>query len=287
MDVSYGITNADGSFALREDAVVALAMGDTMQTSRTGRAYLRLEDAVEILILPETQVEILESVQIESGEARLRLAINGHATFRIDENSSQAAALEIMTQQSTVRAVEGWFAVWSNLEGGDVVTVASGSIEVETSAERSLVSVGDGALIRDRRVEIIPMEAPYNGSKLVGMVDGCNGRVDSLLPALNIRAGTTLGYAEIGYVDNGVALRLMGRTVDGLWYRVQRFSGFGWVLANAVETECALREYPNIYGETNRELFDVEGIELVLLTPFYGNFESDPWFYRWLEAPAP
>jgi hypothetical protein len=284
-DVSYSIVSAARNFVLREDAIIALAAGDTMETSRTGRAYLRMGDALEVLVLPSTRIEIVASLTIATDNARLNIGVDGNAIFRFNDASQQSVALSITTEQRTFRANEGWFALWSNLEGGDVVTVASGSVDVVTATDTQTIRVEEGMLARDGSIRIVAMEPPYNGSRLVGIADGCNGRVNSVLPNLNIRAGTTLGYAEIGFVNDGASLRLIGQTVDGLWYRIQRFSGFGWVLANAIETDCVLPEYPNIYGESNRELFNVEGIELVLLTPFYGNFESDPWFYRWLEAP--
>lgn len=286
-DVSYSIRSAARDFVLREDAVVALATGDTMETSHTGRAYLRLGDALEVLVLPSTYIEIVTSEWIDQDNARLDIRVEGNAIFRFSDARQQSVALSIITDQSTVHATEGWFALWSNLEGGDVVTVAAGTVDVEASSGVRSIGAGEGMLAREDGIDFVAMDTPYNGSRLVGIVDGCDGRVSTLLPNLNIRAGTTLGYAEIGFVNDGASLLLVGRTVDSLWYRIQRYSGFGWVLANAVETNCSLVEYPNIYGESNRELFDVEGIEIVLLTPFYGNFESDPWFYRWREAPAP
>ncbi len=285
-DVVYSIASAERSFTLLEDAVFALAAGDTLTTGRGGRVYVRLEDALEILVLPNTHIEIVASEVAEPESIRLLVRIDGSAIARFSDLRQTQVVLEIEADHSTIRADEGWFAVWSNLENGDVVTVAQGNLRVEALGRTEVISPEDAIRVDRSSLNVIQVQPPYNGARVIGIIDGCDGRVQSLLPLLNIRAGTTLGYAEIGFLDNGAQIRIMGRTTDGNWYRIQRFSGFGWVLSSAVQTDCVPPEYPNLYGENNRELFNVEGIELVLLTPFYGSFESDPWFYRWLEPPT-
>jgi uncharacterized protein YgiM (DUF1202 family) len=284
-DVTYSIVSAQRRFTLREDAQIALRAGDTLTTERYGRAYLRFADSLELLILPNSTIEIIASQDTDSDEKLLSLRLTGIAIARYGADSDDVV-LEIETSRAALRTAGGWFAMWSNYSESDAITVAEGRVEVIESARSQMVTAGEGLLINDGESTPVALEAPYNGARVIGIVDGCDGRVSSTLPELNIRAGTSLGYTEIGFINNGASLRLVGRTIDGIWYRIQRFSGFGWVLASAVETDCVLPEYPNLYGEDNRELFDVEGIELVLLTPFYGNFDSDPWFYRWLEAPS-
>jgi hypothetical protein len=286
-EVTYTISNATRGYTPREDAVIALRAGDTLATARYGRAYLRFVDTVEILLLPNSSLEIIASRVDEADEYLLRMRLVGNAVVRFIDASSASVLLELIANQSTIRTRQGWFSFWSDFESSDVVTVASGNIAVSTYFGDELVSAAEGLRINLSGVHKAAMDAPYNGARLIGEVVGCEGRVRSLLPNLNIRAGTSLGYAEIGFVNNNALLRIVGRTADGVWYRIQRFSGFGWVLASAVETTCVPPLYPNLYGENNRELFDVEGIELLMLNPFYGTFESDPWFYRWLETTAP
>jgi hypothetical protein len=285
--VTYSIVSGVGTFALREDTVVAVTAGDTLTTDRDGRVYLLFADQLEVLLLPNSRLEVLENRGTPETGLVLRLRLEGHIVSRNVSSQPDMLQLEVLIRETVVRSNDGWFALWSDIEGGVVATVSDGMVTVETGAESQSLTRGQGMTMIADDVRVTAMDRPYNGARLVGLISGCDGQVEIVTDVLNIRAGTTPGYTVIGYLDDGATVRLMGVTESGVWYRIQRYSGFGWVLANGVRTDCPLPEYPNQFGENNRELFNVETIELDLLTPFYGTFESDVWFYRWLQNPSP
>jgi len=283
--VTYSIVSGGGTFALREDTVVAVTAGDTLTTDRDGRVYLRFGEHLEVLLLPNSRLEVLENRGSPETGLGLRLRLDGHIVSRNMSAQQDVLQLEVQIRESVISSDDGWFALWSDIEGGVVATVTDGTIIVETGLEREELTSGQGMTIIGDDVRVTTMDRPYNGARLVGLISGCNGQVEIVTDVLNIRAGTTPGYTVIGYLEDGAIVRLMGVTESGVWYRIQRYSGFGWVLANGVRTDCPLPLYPNQFGENNRELIDVEAIELDLLTPFYGAFGDDLWFYRWLENP--
>ncbi|MDX2139006.1 MAG: SH3 domain-containing protein [Chloroflexota bacterium] len=283
--VTYTIVSGVGTFTLREDTVVAVTAGDTLTTDREGRVYLRFGEQLEMLLLPNSRLEVLENRGSPATGLGLRLRLDGHIVSRNASAQQEELQLELLVRDSVVRSDDGWFALWSDIEGGIVATVAGGTVIVETDTERQELMIGQGMTIIGENVRVTPMDHPYNGARLVGLLSGCDGQVEILTDVLNIRAGTTPGYSVIGYLEDGATVRLIGVTESGVWYRIQRYSGFGWVLANGVQTDCSPPEYPNQFGENNRELINVEAIELDLLTPFYGAFGEDVWFYRWLENP--
>ncbi len=285
----FSLAGTDGVRALSENSVFAITTGDAVQTDRRGRALLTFADSLELLLLPESRLTVLANERLRDGTYALRLRIDGHSVQRLHTSESTRLLLTIETERGTARARRGWFALWSSLERATVITVAEGSVDFLPIWGQPLYTAdaARGMVVGLSSAEIIPISPPYNGARMIGLSSTCEGVVRAQEGVLNIRAGTSLGYAVIGDLRLGARVRIMGVTEDRVWYRVQRFSGFGWTLTSGIEADCPnLTIYPNLSGEANRELFDVEPVELELLAPFYGQLEDDLWFYRWPEPPG-
>jgi len=268
----------------REDVVLAVTAGGVLETDRSGRILLTFADDLQLLLLPSSRLAVLGNRRADDGSFQLRLRVDGHSVQRFDPASTQRIRLLIETERGEARAGRGWFALWSNLERSTVITVAEGNVDFLPTWGLPLYSAqdGEGIVAELDTARIIDLTSPYNGARMIGLASDCEGRVQLAGGVLNIRAGTSVGYAIIGDVLNGATVRIMGITEDGIWYRIQRYSGFGWLLTSGVRADCPdLPVYPNLSGENNRELFDVEQAEIDLLAPFYGQFDDDVWFYRW------
>jgi hypothetical protein len=285
--VNEGVTillgGTQGGRTLREDASFPLTAGDILTTDRSGRALLEFGTGVEILVLPNSTVTVLANQQVENRWS-LRLALEGQTVQRVRLDDAASYTLEIELPTGIAQSSGGWYAVWTVLEGRSVITLQNGALTFVQGADVTPLERAQGLLATETGVSVETFDdAPYNGAALIAQLEGCDAQVTAPGGALNVRAGTSVGYAVIGDLNTGTIVRLMGRTVDGNWLRVQRFSGFGWALASGITTECELPVYPNLSGEANLEMTFVEAIEVELMTPFYGTFESNPWLYRWLE----
>lgn len=277
--VTMQLVGTQDALPLREGAVVALRAGDVLRTDRQGRVLLMVGDALEMLLLPISTLEIATS-QVGEGEYQLVMRLTGQSIQRFTDAPTQSLTLELVAGEVVINADDGWFGAWSFVENSSIVTVAEGEVEIASNRETITLAAGDGARADLTTIEVTTFPPPLSAARLIGFTEGCDGTVRTPLPALNIRAGTSLGYAEIGYVEDGQPVTLLGRTQDGNWYRVQRYSGFGWMLASAIATDCIPPTYPSQYGEDNVEFFGIESVELDLLAPFFGTPETNLWFFR-------
>ena len=277
--VMMRLVSTEAMLPLREGAVFPLRAGDTLQTNRQGRVLLQVGDSLELLLLPNSTLEIVSSQSTDAGY-QVRLRLTGQSVQRFTRNTSQPVALELTAGEMVINATDGWFGAWSFVENSSIATVAQGEVEITSNQETVTLVAGDGARADLTTLEVTTFPPPLSAARLIGFTEGCAGMVRTPLPSLNIRAGTSLGYAIIGYVNDGQPITLLGRTEDGNWYRVQRYSGFGWMLASAISTECVPPTYPNQYGEDNVEFFGIEPIELELLEAFFGTPETNVWFFR-------
>jgi hypothetical protein len=277
--VTMQLVGTQDALPLREGAVFPLRAGDTLRTDRQGRVLLTFGDALEILLLPISTLEITTSQTGESGY-QLSARLAGQSIQRFADAPTQPLSLELVAGEVVINATDGWFGSWSFVENSSIVTVAVGEVEIASNGETMTLAAGDGARADLTTLEVTTFPSPLSAARLIGFTEGCEGTVRTPLDALNIRAGTSLGYAIIGYVNDGQPITLLGRTEDGNWYRVQRYSGFGWMLASAIDTDCTPPRYPNQYGEDNVEFFGIESIELELLAPFFGTPETNLWFFR-------
>ncbi len=266
--------NTEAWVALPENSESPFGVGDVLRTDETGRALLTFLDQIDLLILPESTYELLEFGN------ELDARINGYAVQRQTQTPRfRAYRLEVMgSAPLVVTSPAAWLAVWP-----DVVTVAEGEAKIITNDVEHTVTAGEGIrAVPGGEPDITPLESPLNAARLVGLLDGCPGEMDTVNNLnVNVRFGSDLRQGVIGNIPNATPVSVMGVNLSGTWYRIQAFSGFGWVQQPLVANTCAdLPILPDDQFERSIGIFEVLPLELALLEPFFGPPTSDLWFYR-------
>lgn len=268
---------------LISEALSPLGTGDAVRTDDRGRAYLSMLDTLEILVLPNSMLQI---EQLETpAEARLSLAaqLEGHMVQRL-QDAAAIASYHLETNDFSVTRPALHFALWSGFEESSVVTVFQGEAEISSDDMTSVVRANQGLRVESRSLLSLRYAPPLNAARLIGLLEGCKAQVRTGGDLrVNIRNGSGFGYDIIESRPNRAEVTLLGRNQDETWYRVQLLSGFGWVRSMLVDHQCTdLTLLPRINLEQNMRLYYVNPSELALLAPFYGSPANDWWFFRTL-----
>lgn len=268
---------------LPRDALAVIGIGDQVQTDSHGRALIRIEDSLDVLVMPETAVD-LTGYTFSDGQVQVQISVEGHVIVG-EAHGDLPVAITVNADQLVVYPA-GMTAIWTHYEGGDVLTVqgASSGYEVRGGGLHEL-NDGEGLYVDSSQVRIIPLKekaAFLHAAQLIGILFGCPAHVIRTGgEALNLRVAPGLSASAIGFAEENASVAVMGSTVSANWFRVQRFSGFGWMFGYYLDKTCAnLATYPNTAFERNLELRDVQPEEAQILEPFYGTPETNPWVYR-------
>jgi len=268
--------NTEQWFALPIDAELPFGAGDVLRTDGEGRAWLEFNADMRFLILPDTTLE-LNAFDPTHFAARIdgdSLQFVG-ANTDFTEFALEAGALTV-TQPAEM------FGVWARADSS-VLTVAQGDAFAHANNEDFTVPAASGLRVNaSGEVEAAEMESPFSAARLIGQLDGCPGVTQTVGELnVNVRVGPGFSFTVIGSIENGHEVRVMGINAAGTWYRIQAFSGFGWMQVPLVENTCTdLPVLPNNTIERNIGVWQVTQAELELLLPFYGAPEDDLWFYR-------
>ncbi len=259
--VSLRRTQTASFIQLPVGSVGPVGAGDTLRTDETGRALVTLSEGATIYLLPRTEV-VLNTVRDVNVRA-------GQAVFDVD-------APFIITGGSVRAEGEGQFLATPLhllFADGDAAFMAAGQ----------LVALMPGQGLRGESV--VDLVGTLNPSKIDGQLDGCAGQVVTEEGIrLRARLGPSLNYAQIGAVEDGDPVRLMGITEGGGWYRVQFRSGFGWMqrlAIEALERECAdIPTLPDTAFDIPNRVLNIADREVELLEPYYATPSDDGWFYQ-------
>lgn len=272
---------------LRRDAVAIVGVGDTIITNSRGRALVRFEDSLDVLIMPDTSLEILE-LALDRAVPMIHLRVVGNII--VDEPEGiPTPVLTIETERLTITPL-GTIGIWANYDNSDAVTVVeSGTRYTTRVGTGGRLGAGEGLLTDSIDISVIPLgqRAPFlHAAQLIANLRGCPARVVRTGgQALNVRVAPGLGNIPIGYVEENAPVAIMGMIPSGSWYRVQRFSGFGWMRSIYLAGDCTdLRTYPNTSVERNLDLLDLQPAEYELIQPFFGTPDTNPWVYRTFRA---
>lgn len=263
--------NTEAWLPLPEKSESPFGPGDALRTNAAGRALLTFLDQIDLLILPESTYELFDF------SPDITARISGYAVQR----GSPAGDYHLEVAGSAALVINraaASFAVWP-----DVVTVSDGEAEITVGGSTLTVAAGQGIrAVPGAAPDVSTLEPPFNAARLVGLLDGCPGAMNTVNNLnVNVRFGSDLQQGVIGNIPNKTPVRLMGVNQSGTWYRIQAFSGFGWVQQPLVANTCeALPVLRDDQFERSIGIFGVLPQEIALLEPFYGPPESDLWFYR-------
>jgi uncharacterized protein YraI len=294
--------NTDGWFPMRAGAQMAFGIGDSLRTDLSGRAWIEF-DGARALVLPAS----IFTIRDYPSTGIVDVEVSGRAIHEIAEDGIVYRVFEPMTAGLNVRAdAPALFATQARpyrrisllepLNRGQPSLIA-----VAAAAERPLEIGSSGAVERQfgagEGVFSLISGAPSPPQRLTGLlhfveVEILNTPVScaavarpTVAPRLVARIGPAEQYRSLGAIDFGVPLRIVGRTEDGLRYRIAYYSAYAWVVANGVALDpgCDPTALPVFSYETVELPLGVIAVtpeELPLLQPFYGTPTDDPWFYR-------
>lgn len=266
------LLNTDRWIGLSDGAVTAFGAGDVLRTNALGRLWLHFGENAHFLVLPNSELR-LDSYSTES----LEITFQGIGIFEAEAFSR----LEIHMQAIDVIAVEGNAALFSAPRQADVVTVAQGSTTVLSGEHESVIAMGEGFRDTDEGGTVNPITMPYSAARLIGELDGCTGIVDTgELQGVRVRTGAGRGYQQRGLIDNGAEAVLLGQTETSGWTRIQFASGFAWITAYSLQSDCVLPILPNDSPEEDlTRVVNADERELDLLAPYFGSPLFDGFFY--------
>jgi hypothetical protein len=279
--VTLQLDGAQNAPALPVGAQTLMAQGDTVQTGETGRALLLLADGTQILLLPESSVTLDDYRQTEAGWL-FSATVTG---FMAQQTGDNIAGYTLTLPDAEVTQAGEFFGVWAD-EGEDtVVTSVEGRVSLRVGDSNTAFDEGFGARVHDGGVAVLPMSAPYNAARLVGLLDGCDATVQTREnTGLLVRRGAGQGFERMALIADGEPVRVMATTEAGFWTRIQFLSGFGWMQTSALvygDCDAMLPTLPNETLETNdRRVLDMRPDEEAFIVPFFGNPLRDIWFYQ-------
>lgn len=280
-------TETSRPIRLRRDAVAVVGAGDSIFTNSRGRALIRFEDTIDVLVMPSTTLQIV-ALTLNGEGPQIRLNVDGNIVIGEAENEP-TPVITIETERLTVTP-SGAIGVWANFDDSDVITVVeSGTRYTTRVGTGGRLSAGDGLLMDDRGATVVSLDdyAPFlHAAQLIADLRGCPARVVRTGgQALNVRVAPGLGNVPIGYVEENAPVAIMGMIASGSWYRVQRYSGFGWMRSIYLDGGCTnLPTYPDTSVESNLDLLDLQPTEYELIQPFFGTPDTNPWVYRTFRA---
>lgn len=276
--------NTEAWLPLEQRAQMPIGAGDQLRTNLTGRGRLIFEEQGEVLLLPNSSLQLLTYAGAPL-ELRLRL-IQGYSVHQVP-SAAPALRYEVETSHFVITQPADLFAV-QKLRDSSSVVVAQGTAQVQAGAQAQQVVAGEGLRGDEQRQQSAALEGLPHFAQLEGQLDGCAGLVAAQSrDSLNVRAGPGEGYFAIGLVDNGETVQIVAQTPLGERYRVRYLSAFGWVIASGVITSCSdLPIVPYDAGERFVGVVQPEDRETALLQPFFGTLEDDPLFYgQYIQIP--
>lgn len=276
--------NTTRPLPLRAGAIAPLGAGDQVLTDADGRALVRFGEDSTLLLLPDSRYTVLVYGAGEGGEQVLDAALSGIAIQRVA--SPAQWQYQLQTDGLTVTQPSALFAVWALPDRFEGVVSASGDVTMTpTEAAPIEVLAGQGWLL-GYDAPPTPLQAPYLHPVPV-LIDAlaCVGTVSTGgSDGLRLRRGAALDYPIVGVLRDGQQVGIAGVTENGLWYRIQYQTGFGWLFSDLVTTDdpdCArLPVSPNLIGESNETVGRLTEDERGLVEPFYGTPRQNGVFYR-------
>jgi hypothetical protein len=262
---------------LPDNAIAPLGAGDQIRTDATGRTLIHFRDDSTLLLLPETAYT-LEEYSVDAGTIRLYARLDGAGLQTVNN----IANFRLEAFNMTITEAEGQFALWSDRFTPDSVTVATGHAMLQSATSITRLETGQGYRYQPHTPDVQAFEPPLNRARLIGVLDGCPGLVTTIeaTRGVLVRTGAGTGYQRRGLIEDDRTVPLLARTQSGFWTRIQYASGFGWVVSDAVTTDCDLPRLPDDTPEEDiRRAINADPRERELLRPFYGNPALDGWFY--------
>lgn len=275
--------NTQSWIPLRVGSTMPIGAGDQFRTNEHGRAILSFGgNKTQALVMPSSHV-LLDNFLMEDAFSLDLTVMTGRVIFTVD-TTVNITEFRVAAGDTTISEPSANFGVQVD-NVLDVVSLisAEGDLGVMVGDEMLTIPAEHGLRVRaDQQLDpITALNFPYNFAKLDGVLDGCpatintNGEI-----SLNVRIGSNIEYDTLGSVPHNTPVYLMATSPNGERYRIQFFSGFGWVLATGVTSTCV--DLPVIPYGTPETVLQVERTrrdEIEFLYPFFGDPRQNVIFY--------
>lgn len=282
-------TETSDSFRIRPGQLIVVGAGDTISTGREGRAIIDFNGLFQILLFPQATLSIHE-FGFDDGTARFSATLVGRAA-QVNAAGTRFSRYQLAAGAFTIDAPAAVFGIWANSGETQYVMVWEGNLGVVGQTQP--IPAGSGLRAGDSGLQVvaIPQTDYINPARLEATRASCTAQVKTVDDLnLTVRFGPGSGFSAIGYIRPNQDITLVAINENRNRYRVQRFSGFGWVETGGLilSPDCdRLPVLSNLFSESNEQFLQVEDQELPFLTPFYGPPEENLWFYRTLDEYIP
>lgn len=274
--------NTQNWIPLRVGSKMPIGAGDQLRTNEHGRAILSFgANKAQALVMPSSHV-LLDYFLAEDAFNLDLTVMAGRVIFTVD--TANITEFRIAAGDTIVTEPSPHFGLQvDNLL--DVVSLisAEGDLGVQVADEMISIPAEHGLRVRaDQQLDpITALTFPYNFAKLDGVLDGCPATINTNGEmSLNVRVGANIEYDALGSVPHNTPVYLMAISPNNERYRIQFFSGFGWVLATGVTSACV--DLPVIPYGTPETVLQVERprrTEIEFLYPFFGDPRQNVIFY--------
>lgn len=267
--------------------------GDRLRTLRFGRAKLDFLPGEGVaLVLPRSELTLNEFGEIAPGRFALRMSSVGRSVYQFppeDISFALTLAAEPLALTADTNAMPFRLALENRpSEESIYAVVGEGDVSIDAPQGETVLTSENGYRWQPSGQDVVSLTMPSSFAHVEAALDGCPAP-SAITTAggvlLRVRAGPGTGFFFMGSIQDSSPVTLMGqaRTSEGLWYRIRFLNDFGWVLADAITTDCAESQIPeiNIEGfEVSSGVVEVQPPEVGILEPFFGPPREDVWFYR-------
>lgn len=282
-DIAFIRGNTTNELTLSARSIAPFGIGDRIRTGSNGRVLITISEGTQLLVLPNSEYEIVDLSQDDADVISLSARQTGIVLH--DFNApTDSFDYHLEAISFNVTQAYGHFLVWNvinGINGLQAVTVASGEVTVVADNVEHSLTENTGFSVSGAD-EVVAISTPLHASQVVGITVNCEGIVNTgVSEGLRLRAGAALDYQIVDILQDGQSVQIVGETENGLWYRLPFQTGFGWIYSSLIDAACGnLDQFPNLINETPERIIDATEIEVELLAPFYGTPESNFVFYR-------
>lgn len=270
--------NSTNSVTLEQGSYLPIVDGDSIQTHE-GWGVLTFPETITIVILPHTTIGI-QHYSVDSGITHIELMVDGHI-IQSTHRPSHEFEYQLNTATFTITKPSELFAVWSDYKFLTGITNDLGILNVLNDNHEIILQPRTAFL--DGVPRVLLSSSPNHLSKLYAQNINCSLSVISDTN-WNIRKDTILSANPIGFISNdNREVAIVGQTEEQDWFRIQRFTDFGWVSSDAFDFHNAgcpdLPTFTNEITEIVLTIRNWQANDLEIFLPFYDTSENNPWFY--------
>ncbi len=258
--------NTAGWVALRRESL--FGVGDSARTNKSGAGQISLLDGLLTLDLAgdsqATLTAFRGNVNAFTAEIRVEGGVFVATSRRILPDSNAPSSYRIVTPAFTAALLSG--TARFRIEAGgrsSVIVGVGGRVEVTGSdGAKATLNAGQGLRAEPDSAlsEVVPAESLPT---LDVALDGCPSNLQLTGDVRqNVRLGAGLDYDIVGSLPSDTALRVMGVTGSGGWYRILFAGGYGWlnVARLPLPASCiGLRIFPDKFGPEDRARYRADG----------------------------